>query len=86
MRADTTVKARIPAETKERAVATLDRIGLSVSDIIRLTLMRVADEGRVPFDLEVPNKLTAETLAKSERGEDLHRFDSAEALFKDLGI
>lgn len=37
---------------------------------------------------EVPelNKLTAETLAKSQRGEDLHRFDNAAAMFKALGI
>jgi len=29
---------------------------------------------------------TAQTLAKSERGEDLQSFDSVDAMFKDLGI
>jgi len=33
-----------------------------------------------------PNKVTAETLAKSERGEDVRRFNNADAMFKDLGI
>lgn len=39
-----------------------------------------------PPEMREPNKITAETIAKSERGEDVHRFDSAEAMFKDLGI
>jgi len=40
----------------------------------------------LPSEKREPNKITAETIAKSERGEDVHRFDSAEAMFKDLGI
>lgn len=39
-----------------------------------------------PPGMREPNQLTAETLAKSERGEDLHRFDNAAAMFKALGI
>ncbi|EBG3748879.1 type II toxin-antitoxin system RelB/DinJ family antitoxin [Salmonella enterica] len=86
MKADAVVRARIPADMKDKAIATLDRMGLSASDLIRLTFLRVAEEGRLPFDVAVPNKLTAKTLRKSERGEDVTYFDSAEALFKDLGI
>ena len=40
----------------------------------------------LPIEMRVPNRLTAETLARSERGEDVHRIENAEALFKDLGI
>jgi len=36
--------------------------------------------------MHMPNKLTAETLEKSERGEDVHHADSAESMFKDLGV
>jgi len=36
--------------------------------------------------MHMPNKLTAETLNNSERGEDVHHADSAESMFKDLGI
>lgn len=85
MSADAIVKARIPAEMKERATATLNEIGLSVSDVIRLTLMRVAEEGRVPFDLEVPNAATRRAMAELGAGKG-KTFDSADALFKDLGI
>lgn len=85
MRADTTVKARIPTEMKDRAMATLDRIGLSVSDVIRLTLMRVAEEGRLPFDVAVPNSATRKAMAELDAGKGKRSKDAA-ALFKDLGI
>jgi len=69
-----------------QASTVLAPLGLTVSDLVRITLTRVVEDKAVPFDIEVPNELTAETLARSERGEDLHHFDSAEALFEDLGI
>ncbi|MDR2374417.1 MAG: type II toxin-antitoxin system RelB/DinJ family antitoxin [Bifidobacteriaceae bacterium] len=62
MTADTTVRARLDSETKERALAVLDRIGLNASDLIRLTFRRVADEGRIPFALAVPNQVTRAAL------------------------
>jgi len=82
---DAIVKARIPGDVKERAMSTLSRIGLSVSDVIRLTLMRVADEGRLPFAVEIPNRTTRKAMAELEAGKG-KKFDSADALFKDLGI
>ena len=35
---------------------------------------------------EIPNELTAATLRKSERGEDVHHAKNAADLFKQLGI
>lgn len=80
MRADAVVKARIPVETKERATAALERMGLSVSDVIRLTLMRVAEEGRLPFDVAIPNATTRKAMKELDAGKG-KRFDSVEALF-----
>ncbi|MCK9513500.1 MAG: type II toxin-antitoxin system RelB/DinJ family antitoxin [Pigmentiphaga sp.] len=85
MSADAIVKARIPSDVKERALSTLDSIGLSVSDVIRLTLMRVAEEGRLPFDVAVPNRTTRKAMKELADGKG-KRLDSADALFKDLGI
>ena len=61
-------------------------MGLTVSDVVRIALTKIATEKALPFDLRVPNKLTAETLAKSERGEDVHHAKDAADLFKQLGI
>ena len=35
--------------TKERASDALEAMGLSISDAIRLLMLRVADERRMPF-------------------------------------
>lgn len=86
MAANALVRARINEEVKNEAAAVLATMGLTVSDVVRITLTKVAREKALPFEMRVPNARTAETLAKSERGEDLHRCESAEAMFKDLGI
>ena len=44
------VRSRISAEVKERATAVLEDLGLSVSDLMRIVLTRVAKEGAIPFD------------------------------------
>ncbi|SVO57146.1 MULTISPECIES: type II toxin-antitoxin system RelB/DinJ family antitoxin [Enterobacteriaceae] len=85
MNADALVKARIPQDTKERAVAALNKIGLSTSDVIRLVMMRVADEGRLPFEVKTPNVTTRNAIEELETGRG-KRFESAEAMFNDLEI
>jgi len=82
----TLVRARIDQALKDEAASVLAEMGLTVSDVVRIALTKIAKEKALPFDMRVPNKLTAETLAKSERGEDLHCAKDAEDLFKQLGI
>lgn len=59
--ADTYVRARIDSETKERATEALAAMGLSISDAIRLLMLRVADERRLPFEVKVPAAKPAAT-------------------------
>ena len=59
MQTSSVVRARIDNETKMRATEALRAMGLSVSDAIRLLLVRVADEQQLPFAIRVPNKSTA---------------------------
>lgn len=80
------VRARVDETLKNEAAAVLATMGLTVSDVVRMTLTRVAKDKALPFDLSVPNRLTKETLAKSERGEGLHKARDADELFKELGI
>jgi DNA-damage-inducible protein J len=54
MAADTVVRARIDTATKKRAAAALADMGLSISDAIRLLMLRIADEKRLPFEVKVP--------------------------------
>ena len=85
MTADTIVRARIDATTKARAAAALAAMGLSISDAIRLLMLRVADEKRLPFEVKVPNAETIRAMNELEAGKG-KRFDSADALFKDLDV
>ena len=85
MATDTVVRARIDSDTKARATEALNAMGLSVSDAIRLLLLRVADEKRLPFAVQVPNVTTIEAMKELEEGSG-ERFDTADDLFQDLGI
>ena len=62
------VRARIDTAIKERATDALAEMGLSVSDAIRLLLIRVANERRLPFEVKVPNRTTQEAMAELEGG------------------
>ena len=53
--ANTYVRARIDSATKERAADALDAMGLSISDAIRLLMLRIADEHRLPFEVKAPS-------------------------------
>jgi DNA-damage-inducible protein J len=81
--ADTYVRARIDKATKERAADALEAMGLSISDAIRLLMLRIADERRLPFEVKVPNATTRKAIAKLEAGKG-KSFNSVEALMADL--
>src|SRR3546814_7368814 len=80
---DTYVRARIGNTTKERATDALGAMGLSISDTIRLLMLRIADERRLPFEVKVPNAATREAMAELAAGRG-SQFASVDALLADL--
>jgi DNA-damage-inducible protein J len=81
--ADTYVRARIDSATKELAAEALAAMGLSISDAIRLLMLRIVDERRLPFEVKAPNAATRKAIAQLESGKG-KRFTSAAALMADL--
>ncbi len=81
--ADTYVRARIDTATKERAASALKAMGLSISDAIRVLLLRVAEEHRLPFEVKVPNATTREAIAELESGKG-KKFTAVDELMADL--
>jgi len=81
--AETYVRARIDVDTKERAAEVLQAMGLSISDAIRLLMLRVADDGRLPFNVKVPNATTRKAIAELDTGKG-KRFASVDDLMADL--
>jgi len=46
---DAVVRARIDPQLKKRAAQVLDAMGLTISDVLREVLVRVADDQQLPF-------------------------------------
>lgn len=79
------VHVRVDDKVKERATKTLAAMGMSVSDAVRLLLVRVAAEKALPFKVRVPNATTVRAMKAANKRKGT-RHSSATALFEDLGI
>ena len=80
------VRARIDEKLKNEASDVLAEFGLTVSDIVRMTLTRVAKDGAVPLELKVPNAQTRAAMRDSRRLMKRHngRFRNTRDIFKAL--
>jgi DNA-damage-inducible protein J len=81
--ATTMVHIRVDEQVKAQAAETLASMGLSVSDAVRMLLVRVAAEKALPFDVRVPNAETVAAMKELDEGLG-KRFDSLEDLMADL--
>ena len=79
------VHIRVDQKVKQKAAKTLEAMGISISDAVRMLLVRVAAEQALPFEVRVPNATTVKAMGSLEKGEG-KRFKSADDLFRDLGI
>jgi len=68
MVANALVQTRIDGAIKKEAAAVLESIGLTVSDAVRLMLMRVAHDKALPFDPLIPNKKTIAAMKEARSG------------------
>ena len=77
------VRARIDEGLKDEATAVLAEFGLTVSDIVRMTLTRVAKDHAVPLELKVPNAETQAAMRQSRLLMKKHnaRFRNAKDMF-----
>ena len=83
MSAEDVVRARIDRQVKAEACEVLGAMGLSMSDAIRMLLVRIAKDKALPFAVKVPNAETRQAIAELEAGKGA-RFASVEALMADL--
>jgi DNA-damage-inducible protein J len=86
MTASRMIHIRVEDDIKTQATETLEAMGLSVSEAVRLFLHRVVADQALPFDVKVPNAKTraamqeADVIVRNRRA----RFANADVLFKDL--
>jgi DNA-damage-inducible protein J len=67
----------------ELATVALAEMGLSISDAIRLLMLRVVDERRLPFEVRAPGAATRRAITELERRKG-KGFTSTAALMADL--
>jgi DNA-damage-inducible protein J len=77
------IHVRIDEDLKSKASKTLDAMGLSLSEAVRVFLTRVANDQAFPFELRVPNAETIAAMNAGDQGE-VVKFGSIEGLMADL--
>jgi len=86
MAAGAFVRARIDEGLKNEAASVLAEMGLTVSDVVRMTLTRIAKDKALPFELKIPNDATRAAIqeARAMTTARSGRFATPEALIDDL--
>jgi DNA-damage-inducible protein J len=75
------VHARIDSATKKATEKVLGDLGITPTQAIRVFYRQIAIRKEFPLELHVPNKLTASVLSKSEKNQEIERFDRLEDLY-----
>lgn len=83
MASNALVTTRINGAIKEEASIVLAAMGLTVSDVVRLLLTKIAQEHILPFDTLIPNEETINAMREARKGK-LTSFNNIDSLIADL--
>jgi DNA-damage-inducible protein J len=81
-----TIRARIEPSLKCEVEDILSQLGLTASETVHLLYRQIKLQRGLPFELRIPNALTARTLQASKAGKNVRRFGSKKELYADLGL
>ena len=81
-----TIRARIEPGLKTEVEDILSHLGLTVSETIHLLYRQIKLQRGLPFDVRMPNEVTARTLRASKAGKGVKRFTTKRELYADLGL
>lgn len=79
-----TIQTRVDPDVKNQAQIILKKLNISMSEAISMYLSQITLHQGIPFEIKIPNAVTAKTLKDSEEGKDLHKVDSVDELFQEL--
>ena len=79
-----TVRARVEPGLKADVDKLLHRLGMSTTEAINLFYAQIRLRRGLPFSIEVPNETTRRTFEATDRGENLHAYDSLDEMFEAL--
>ena len=81
-----TIRARIEPRLKSEVEDILSELGLTASETILLLYRQIKLRQGLPFEVAIPNQLTARTLRDAKAGTNVKRFPSRKELYADLGL
>ena len=79
-----TIQIRVDPEIKQNAQMILKTLNISMSEAISMYLSQITLHKGIPFEIKIPNEVTAKTLRDAENGYELHKVDSVDELFQEL--
>ena len=78
------IQTRVTPEIKSSVQKILDELNITMSEAISVYLTQITLHRGIPFELKIPNRITADTLKKSEEGKELHDVSGTDELFGEL--
>ena len=81
-----TIRTRIEPGLKSEVEDILAQLGLTASETVHLLYRQIKLQRALPFDVRIPNPLTARTLHASKAGKNVNKFGRKKELMADLGL
>lgn len=86
MSKNATLQVELPPKLKNEVEDILARLGLTAAQTIQLFYQQIRLNQGLPFEVRLPNKVTANTLRASRSGKGVRHFGTKQELFADLGL
>jgi len=79
-----TIQTRVDPVVKNNAQKILKKLNISMSEAISMYLSQITLHNGIPFEIKIPNEVTAKALKDAENGKNVHDVDSVDKLFQEL--
>ena len=80
------IRARTEPQLKSKVEKIFHLLGLSSSEAINLFFRQVSLREGLPFEVKIPNSVTAHAIKDVEKHRGLTKCKNAQGMFKKLGI
>ena len=80
----TKIQARIDESLKEQGERILKKIGITTSDLMRMTFRQVVMRQGLPFDAKIPNADTIESFEEDKDPEKVTRYANTREAMSDM--
>ena len=74
---DAVIRSRVDAKVKARAAKVFEKLGMTLSEAIRLFLHQTVAEKAIPFAIKIPNTATSAALKELDHAQQLEKVSLA---------